>query len=130
MSALLGWRKASPVFSSPQVKAELHKQWSRFLLAEPFGRKLCFLGQNIKYLRRCSQKEKKEHLSSNHLCLEVSEPWGMKLQQLLAKQRAVPCTEQGCALPPRLRASVSDSSEGEVTTGETTEEVVFEESEI
>ena len=130
MSALLGWHKTSPVFPFTQVKAELHKQWSRFLLAEPFGRKLCFLGQNIKYLRKCSQKEKKQHLSSNHLCMEVSEPWDMKLQQVLAKQRAVPCTELGHALPSRLRASVSDSSEGEVTTGETTEEVVFEESEI
>ncbi|XP_072208060.1 glucagon-like peptide 2 receptor [Excalfactoria chinensis] len=117
-------------FANGEVKAELHKQWSRFLLAEPFGRKLCFLGRNIKYLRKCSQKEKKQHLSSNHLCLEVSESWGMKLPQVLVKERAVPCMKPGHALPSHLRASVSDSSEGEVTTGETTEEVVFEESEI
>ncbi|XP_040386290.1 glucagon-like peptide 2 receptor [Cygnus olor] len=117
-------------FANGEVKAELQKQWSRFLLADPFGCKLCFLGENIKYLRKCSQKQKKKHPSSKHLCLEESEPWGMKLQQVLANQRTDQCSEPGCRLPSHLRASVSDSSEGEVTTGETTEEVVFEESEI
>ncbi|NWR22516.1 GLP2R protein, partial [Emberiza fucata] len=43
-------------FANGEVKAELQKQWSRFLLADPFGCKLCFLGENIKYLRKCSQK--------------------------------------------------------------------------
>uniref|UniRef100_A0A8C3Y8T6 Glucagon-like peptide 2 receptor n=1 Tax=Catharus ustulatus TaxID=91951 RepID=A0A8C3Y8T6_CATUS len=106
-----------------QVKAELQKQWSRFLLADPFGCKLCFLGENIKYLRKCSQKRKKQHLSSKqHLCLEVSKPWDVQLQQVLGRQR----TEGSPGLP---QMSMSDSSEGEVTTGETTEEV-FEESEI
>lgn len=111
------------IFSSPQVKAELQKQWSRFLLADPFGCKLCFLGENIKYLRKCSQKRKKQHLSSKHrCCLEVSTPWDMQLQQVLRRQRTEPSPG-----PPQM--SMSDSSEGEVTTGETTEEV-FEESEI
>lgn len=109
--------------SSPQVKAELQKQWSRFLLADPLGCKLCFLGENIKYLGKCSQKRKKHHLSSKHrLCLEVSKPWEVQLQQVLGRQRT-----EAQAGPPQM--SMSDSSEGEVTTGETTEEV-FEESEI
>lgn len=117
-------------FFSPQVKAELQKQWSRFLLADPFGCKLCFLGENIKYLRKCSQKQKKQHLGNkHHLRLEAREPWGIQLQQVLVKQRTNLSTEPGCALPSCPRASMSDSSEGEVTTGETTEEV-FEESEI
>uniref|UniRef100_A0A8C5JCJ2 Glucagon-like peptide 2 receptor n=1 Tax=Junco hyemalis TaxID=40217 RepID=A0A8C5JCJ2_JUNHY len=102
------------------VKAELQKQWSRFLLADPLGCKLCFLGENIKYLRKCSQKRKKQHLSSrHHLCLEVSKPWELQLQK-----RQSPGAKAG---PPQM--SMSDSSEGEVTTAETTEEV-FEESEI
>lgn len=108
------------IFSSPQVKAELQKQWSRFLLADPFGCKLCFLGENIKYLRKCSQKRKKQHLSSRqHLCLEVSKPWELQLQK-----RQSPGAQAGPA-----QMSMSDSSEGEVTTAETTEEL-FEESEI
>ncbi|XP_068269517.1 glucagon-like peptide 2 receptor [Nyctibius grandis] len=116
-------------FANGEVKAELQKQWSRFLLADPFGCKLCFLGENIKYLRKCSQKRKKQHLGSkHHLCLEASEPWGMQLQQVLVKQRTDLSPEPGCALPSCPRTSMSDSSE-EVTTGETTEEV-FEESEI
>lgn len=53
----------------------------------------------------------------------------MQLQQVLVKQRTDLRPEPGCALQSRPRASMSDSSEGEVTTGETTEEV-FEESEI
>ncbi|XP_010165554.2 glucagon-like peptide 2 receptor, partial [Antrostomus carolinensis] len=117
-------------FANGEVKAELQKHWSRFLLADPFGCKLCFLGENIKYLRKCSQKQKRQHLSSKHMCLEASELHrGMQLQQVLVKQRTDLNLEQGCALPSHPRASMSDSSEGEVTTGETTEEV-FEESEI
>ncbi|PKU41145.1 glucagon-like peptide 2 receptor [Limosa lapponica baueri] len=117
-------------FANGEVKAELQKQWSRFLLADPFGCRLCFLGENIKYLRKCSQKQKKQHLGNkHHLRLEAREPWGMQLQQVLVKQRTNLSTEPGCALPSCPRASMSDSSEGEVTTGETTEEV-FEESEI
>ncbi|XP_068770024.1 glucagon-like peptide 2 receptor isoform X7 [Struthio camelus] len=114
--------------SSFHVKAELQKQWSRFLLADPFGCKLCFLGENIKYLRKCSQKQKNQHLSSNTFCRKVSEPWSVQLQQVLVKNRTDLCPESGCALPSCPRVSISDSSE-EVTTGETTEEV-FEESEI
>jgi len=53
----------------------------------------------------------------------------MQLQQVLVKQRIDLSPQPGHALPSLLRASMSDSSEGEVTTGETTEEV-FEESEI
>ncbi|KAJ7401188.1 hypothetical protein BTVI_98262 [Pitangus sulphuratus] len=117
-------------FANGEVKAELQKQWSRFLLADPFGCKLCFLGENIKYLRKCSQKRKKQHLSSKHRSyLEVSTPWGMQLQQVLVRQRTDFSPEPGSVLPSLPRISMSDSSEGEFTTGETTEEV-FEESEI
>lgn len=133
LSGLQAAHKSSPCtgcFLLQQVKAELQKQWSRFLLADPFGCKLCFLGENIKYLRKCSQKRKKQHLSSKqHLCLEASEPWAVQLQQVLVQRRTELSPEPGCAPPSRPRASMSDSSEGEVTTGETTEEV-FEESEI
>ncbi|XP_071619881.1 glucagon-like peptide 2 receptor isoform X3 [Heliangelus exortis] len=124
-------------FANGEVKAELQKQWSRFLLADPFGCKLCFPGENIKYLQKCSQKRRKHHHhgSKHHLCLEASEPWGMQLQRVLVKQRInlSPRTnlspEPDSARSSHPQASVSDSSEGEVTTGETTEEV-FEESEI
>ncbi|XP_025968996.1 glucagon-like peptide 2 receptor [Dromaius novaehollandiae] len=114
-------------FANGEVKAELQKQWSRFLLADPFGCKLCFLGENIKYLRKCPQKQKTQHLGSNILCQKVIEPWNGHLQQALVKNRRENCPGLGCALPSCPRASISDSSE-EVTTGETTEEV-FEESE-
>uniref|UniRef100_H0ZAY9 Glucagon-like peptide 2 receptor n=1 Tax=Taeniopygia guttata TaxID=59729 RepID=H0ZAY9_TAEGU len=110
-------------FANGEVKAELQKQWSRFLLADPFGCKLCFLGENIKYLRKCSQKRKKQHLSSRqHFCRELGKPWELQLQKVLGRQGT-----EAKAGPAQM--SMSDSSEGEVTTGETTQEV-FEESEI
>ncbi|CAM5156730.1 unnamed protein product [Eretmochelys imbricata] len=116
-------------FVNGEVKAELQKQWSRFLLADPFGCMQCFLGENIKYLGKCSKKQKHQHFANNRLCMEVSEPWAVQLQQALLNRRAVLSSEPGPTGEPYPRASVSDSSEGEVTTGETTEEV-FEESEI
>lgn len=98
-----------------QVKTELRKQWSHFLLAYPFLRVPCFLGKNIKHLGRCP---KKQHLSSHGT--GVTPP------------QNVPRTGCNVELNPSLsnpRLSTSESSEGEVTTGETIEEV-FEESEI
>lgn len=103
-------------FCNGEVKAELHKQWSHFLLTYPFLCMPCFLGKNIKHLRKCS---KKPHLTSNRM--KVARP-----QNVLR-------TGSSVELKPTVRhtprLSASDSSEGEVTTGETIEEV-FEESEI
>lgn len=86
----------------------------------------CFLGENIKYLGKCSKKQKHQPFARNRLCMEVSEPWHV---QVLLKRRAELISVPGPTGQPCPRASVSDSSEGEITTGETTEEV-FEESEI
>uniref|UniRef100_K7GJ88 Glucagon like peptide 2 receptor n=1 Tax=Pelodiscus sinensis TaxID=13735 RepID=K7GJ88_PELSI len=116
-------------FVNGEVKAELQKQWSRFLLAHPFGCIQCFLGENIKYLEKCSKKQKHHHFANCRLCMKVSEPWAMQLQQVLSKRGADISPETGPIRKPHPRASVSDSSEGEITTGETTVEV-FEESEI
>ncbi|XP_042305458.1 glucagon-like peptide 2 receptor [Sceloporus undulatus] len=112
-------------FSNGEVKAELHKQWSRFLLAYPFVCMPCFLGKNIKQLGRYP---KKSHLSKNGFSLEMTPPPPQNIQ--VANQRTGRCNmELSPPLRHNPRASISDSSEGEVTTGETTEEV-FEESEI
>ncbi|XP_025066539.1 glucagon-like peptide 2 receptor [Alligator sinensis] len=116
-------------FANGEVKAELQKQWSRFLLADPFGCWQCFLGENIKYLGKYSKKPKKQHQASNQFYLEISEPCSMQLQQTMVKRTADINPDPGPAVHRNPRFSMSDSSEGEVTTGETTEEV-FEESEI
>ncbi|XP_061472382.1 glucagon-like peptide 2 receptor [Rhineura floridana] len=109
-------------FSNGEVKAELRKKWSRFLLASPSVCMPCFLGKNIKHLGRCP---KKQHLSNNCFSLEVTQPQSTQV----AKQRTGCNVDLSSTLRHIPRASTSDSSEGEVTTGETTEEV-FEESEI
>ncbi|KAJ7316097.1 hypothetical protein JRQ81_002259 [Phrynocephalus forsythii] len=104
-------------FSNGEVRAELHKQWSRFLLAKP-----CFLGKNIKHLGR---SPKKSPLNNNCISLEVTPP-----QNVLTATQGTGCDlEPSPALRPNPRVSLSESSEGEFTTGETMEEV-FEESEM
>lgn len=111
-----------PPPSSLQVRAELHKQWSRFLLAKPFIGMPCFLGRNFKYLGRCP---KKSPLNNNCVSLEVTPPQNVPM----AGQRAGCDVELSPALRHNPKASLSDSSEGDFTTGETMEEV-FEESAI
>ncbi|XP_063148833.1 glucagon-like peptide 2 receptor isoform X2 [Candoia aspera] len=109
-------------FSNDEVKAELSKQWSRFLLAYPFVYMPCLLGKNIKYLRKCPNKQ---HLSNNSFSLEVTQP--PKKQS--AKLRTCCNVERSPTVKHNLRASVSDSSEEEIANGETIEEVL-EENEI
>ncbi|XP_054834031.1 glucagon-like peptide 2 receptor [Eublepharis macularius] len=103
-------------FSNGEVKAELHKQWSRFLLAYPF---VCLPWEKIKLLGRCPKKSKKQH------SLEISPPQSMQV----TKQRTCCSVELSPTWRSKARTNSSDSSEGEVTVGETTEEL-FEESEI
>ncbi|KAL8163121.1 UNVERIFIED_CONTAM: hypothetical protein K2H54_009929 [Gekko kuhli] len=116
---LLHLEYLQPLFSMPispiKVKAELHKQWSRFLLAYPF---VCLPWDIIKFLGRCPKKSKKRQCS-----LEMSQPQSMQM----AKQRSCCSVELSPTWRPKPRKSSSDSSE-EVTVGETTE--VLEESEI
>ncbi|XP_077183725.1 glucagon-like peptide 2 receptor isoform X2 [Paroedura picta] len=104
-------------FSNGEVKAELHKQWSRFVLAYPF---VCLPWENIKLLGRCPKKPKKQQHS-----LEMSQHQRVQA----TKQRTCCNVELSPTWRPKPRKCSSDSSEGEVTVGETTEEV-FEESEI
>nr|XP_020641649.1 glucagon-like peptide 2 receptor [Pogona vitticeps] len=108
-------------FSNGEVRAELHKHWSRFLLAKPFISMPCFLRKNIKYLGKCP---KKSPLNNNCASLEVTPPQNVPM----ASQRTSYDVELRSSLRCNPRVSLSDS-EGEFTTGETVEEV-FEESEI
>uniref|UniRef100_A0A8D0GPF4 Glucagon like peptide 2 receptor n=1 Tax=Sphenodon punctatus TaxID=8508 RepID=A0A8D0GPF4_SPHPU len=115
-------------FSNGEVKAELRKHWARFLLSDSLGCMSCFL-RKIKYLEKHSKKHNSQHAAQNGLSLEANHPRSLQLQQTLAKQGAEDRIEFGPEWKYSLRGSMSESSEGEGTTGETTE-VVFEESEI
>uniref|UniRef100_A0A8D0ECL8 Glucagon like peptide 2 receptor n=1 Tax=Salvator merianae TaxID=96440 RepID=A0A8D0ECL8_SALMN len=109
-------------FANGEVKTELRKKWSRFLLAYSFVCMPCFLGKNIKYLGRCS---KKHHLNKTFFPVEMTQPQSTET----ANQRMNCNGEFRSIRRHNPRASISDSSEGEATNGETTEEV-FEESEM
>uniref|UniRef100_A0A670Y811 G-protein coupled receptors family 2 profile 2 domain-containing protein n=1 Tax=Pseudonaja textilis TaxID=8673 RepID=A0A670Y811_PSETE len=106
-------------FYNGEVKAELRKQWSRFLLAYPFVCMPCFLGKNIKHLRKCPNKH---HLSNNNPSLEVTQP----PKKQAAKVRTCYNMERGPTERHNFRASVSDSSEEEIANGETIEEALEE----
>ncbi|KAG8128969.1 hypothetical protein E2320_015785 [Naja naja] len=106
-------------FYNGEVKAELRKQWSRFLLAYPFVYMPCFLGKNIKHLRKCPNKQ---HLSNNDPSLEVTQP----PKKQAAKVRTCYNMERGPTARHNLRTSVSDSSEEEIANGETIEEALEE----
>ncbi|XP_003217225.2 glucagon-like peptide 2 receptor [Anolis carolinensis] len=104
-------------FCNEEVKTELRKQWSRLLLAYPF------LGKNIKQLKRYP---KKSHLNKNGFPIMVP---STQCIQLTNQRTGSSCNmELNPPLRHNPRMSISDSSEGEVTTGETIEEA-FEESE-
>ncbi|XP_053145043.1 glucagon-like peptide 2 receptor isoform X2 [Hemicordylus capensis] len=105
-------------FSNGEVKAELRRQWSHFQLAYPFICIPCSLGEDLKFLGRC---QKKLHLSNNCLSLEVIQPQ--------SAQRTDCSVELSPTQRHNPRVSISNSSEGEFTTGVTIEET-FEESEI
>ncbi|XP_070790689.1 glucagon-like peptide 2 receptor isoform X1 [Pituophis catenifer annectens] len=106
-------------FYNGEVKAELRKQWSRFLLAYPFVYMPCFLGKNIKHLRNCPNKQ---HLSNNDPSLEAMQP----PKKQAAKVRTCCNVERGPTTRHNLRASVFDSSEEEIANGETIEEALEE----
>ncbi|KAM6471779.1 glucagon-like peptide 2 receptor isoform 1-T1 [Liasis olivaceus] len=104
-------------FSNGEVKAELRKQWSRFLLAYPFVCMPCFLGKNIKHLRKCPNKQ---HLSNDSFPLEGTQP----SKKQVAKMRTCCNVERSPTIKHNLRASISDSSEEEIANGETIEEAL------
>ncbi|KAM3848210.1 glucagon-like peptide 2 receptor, partial [Vipera latastei] len=106
-------------FYNGEVKAELRKQWSRFLLADPFVYMPCFFGKNIKHLSKCPNKQ---HLSNNGLSVEVTQP----AKKQAAKVRTCCNMERDPAARHNLRASASDSSEEEIANGETIEEALDE----
>ncbi|XP_019838081.2 glucagon-like peptide 2 receptor isoform X2 [Bos indicus] len=116
-------------FANGEVKAELRKQWARFLLAHHSGCRAWVLGKNFRFLGKCPKKLSE---GTNSGSLQKARPWpgGGRLLHLTKEGLGVAGTppRQGHAAWPR-GSSLSESSEGYFTLVHTMEEI-FKESEI
>ncbi|KAM9045516.1 glucagon-like peptide 2 receptor isoform 1-T1 [Megaptera novaeangliae] len=116
-------------FANGEVKAELRKQWARFLLAHHSGCRAWVLGKNFRFLEKCPKKLS-EGTGSGKLQKARPSPHGGRLLHSTAEGlgAAGALPRQGHAAWPR-GSSVSESSEGDFTLVHTMEEIL-EESEI
>ncbi|XP_040100371.1 glucagon-like peptide 2 receptor [Oryx dammah] len=116
-------------FANGEVKAELRKQWARFLLAHHLGCRAWVLGKNFRLLGKCPKKLS-EGTNSGSLQKAQPSPGGGRLLHSTRESLGVGGTppRQGHAAWPR-GSSLSESSEGDFTLVHTMEEI-FEESEI
>ncbi|KAM5273548.1 glucagon-like peptide 2 receptor [Ctenodactylus gundi] len=113
-------------FANGEVKAELRKSWVRFLLARSSGCRPWILGNNFRFLGKCpkklSERNGAETLGKLQASPDSSHPVARGRGELDARPHA------GHAAWPR-GSSLSESSEGDFTLANTTEEIL-EESEI
>ncbi|KAJ8783695.1 hypothetical protein J1605_008738 [Eschrichtius robustus] len=116
-------------FANGEVKAELRKQWARFLLAHHSGCRAWVLGKKFRFLEKCPKKLA-EGTGSGKLQKARPSPHGGRLLHSTAEGlgAAGALPRQGHAAWPR-GSSVSESSEGDFTLVHTMEEIL-EESEI
>ncbi|XP_078510898.1 glucagon-like peptide 2 receptor [Lissotriton helveticus] len=111
-------------FANKEVKAELRKQWT-LLLSNYFPSADCFFGKKSSRLKKCS-KEKKKYFDSSIFYLKVKRPSSVQLIHVTVN--VVSDSQNNVPVQYYSRRSFSESSDGGLTCGETTEEV-FEESE-
>ncbi|XP_075034073.1 glucagon-like peptide 2 receptor [Mixophyes fleayi] len=110
-------------FTNGEVKTEVRKQWNLFLL-QYFPCKSCFLGNKVKYKTQGTKKPK------NKLFVHNGKQNGSVQLLQTTVNVASDLDPKHCGPPPYFtRGSVSESSDGGFTLGETIEETV-EESEI
>ncbi|XP_038606486.1 glucagon-like peptide 2 receptor, partial [Tachyglossus aculeatus] len=117
-------------FANGEVKAELRKHWCRFLLAHPaVGCGPWRLQQSIKSLRRRSKGRDLQPPGGPGSLGGQWTPRAGQFVHLTTWRRVDYCSRPDGARAVPTRGSVSDSSEGDFTLADTTEEIL-EESEI
>lgn len=109
-----------------QVQAELKKRWQLFVSSNHFEVRNCFTDIHPKHLWKCSQKSPGQNTEQS----ESNEDRGHAPTQAHQLQVAVQSAEDvGCGrssgLEFYMRKSLS-SSDGEITSGETMEEIIEE----
>lgn len=115
-------------FTNGEVKAELRKQWNLFLL-QYFPCKSCFFGNKVKYKTQGAKKTKGKLFLARGNFQKGKKNSGVQLLQATVNASTDLGTNGNAPLQYFGRRSVSESSDGGLTVGETIEETV-EESEI
>nr|XP_003466375.2 glucagon-like peptide 2 receptor [Cavia porcellus] len=113
-------------FANGEVKAELWKSWVRFLLARHSGCRAWVLRRNFRFLGKCPKKLSEGDGTQTIHKPQASSDSSHLTSQALAGLNTRP--HQGHRVWPR-GISLSESSEGDFTLANTTEEIL-EESEI
>ncbi|XP_016296259.1 glucagon-like peptide 2 receptor [Sinocyclocheilus anshuiensis] len=110
--------------SSFQVQAELKKRWQLFISSNHFEVHNCFADIHPKHLWKCSQKRPGQTTEQSESNEEGSHAptQGHPLQVAVQSAEDVPC---GRSSEFYMRKSLS-SSDGEMTLGETMEEIIEE----
>ncbi|XP_077110859.1 glucagon-like peptide 2 receptor [Ranitomeya variabilis] len=115
-------------FTNGEVKAELRKQWNLFLL-QYFPCKSCILGNKVKYKTQRGKKPKGQLFLESENYQNGKKNGGVQLLQATVNISSDLGPSNNAPLQYFARRSVSESSDGGLTLGETIEETV-EDSEI
>ncbi|XP_053564521.1 glucagon-like peptide 2 receptor [Bombina bombina] len=113
-------------FANGEVRAELRKQWDLFQLHYVPCQN--FFSNKVKYQTKSSKQQKSKLFAGNGLYQEVKRPSSVQLLQVTVNVTADLSPQPNVPVQYFARGSVSESSDGGLTLGETIEETL--ESEI
>lgn len=109
-----------------QVQAELKKRWQVFLFSNRFEVDNCFADIHPKYLWKCSQKNPRQATEQSESYTEGNNiPTQGQLMQVTVQSAEDVTCGRNTGVEFYTRKSLS-SSDGEMTLGETVEEVIEE----
>ncbi|XP_053309442.1 glucagon-like peptide 2 receptor [Spea bombifrons] len=112
-------------FKNAEVQAELRKQWNLFLL-HYVPCQNCLIGNRDKHQTKRSKPPRKKYLISNGFYQDVKRPSSVQLLHVTVNVTAESDPQRSTQLEYFARGSVSESSDGGLTLGETLEETMVE----
>ncbi|XP_040293324.1 glucagon-like peptide 2 receptor [Bufo bufo] len=110
-------------FTNGEVKAELRKQWNLFLL-QYFPCKSCFFRNKVKYKTQVAKKTKSKFFADRGNSQDGKKNSNVQLLQATVNTSSDLGLENNAPVQYFSRRSVSESSDGGLTLGETIEETV------
>ncbi|XP_031821406.1 glucagon-like peptide 2 receptor, partial [Sarcophilus harrisii] len=111
-------------FANEEVKAELRKHWIRFLLAHHISCVGCVLERNFKYFQKHSKSQASQHFGWNQGPGEDRPGSNGQLSHLAGRDQGTFSSQPHRGKVALLGGSLSESSEGDFTIIDTTEEIL------
>ncbi|XP_068932099.1 glucagon-like peptide 2 receptor [Petaurus breviceps papuanus] len=111
-------------FANEEVKAELRKHWIRFLLAHHISCVGCVLEKNFKSFGKHSKSQSSQHFGWNQGPGEYRPDSSGQLPHLTGKKQGTFSSQPHRGKVALVRGSLSESSEGDFTIIDTTEEIL------